>query len=176
VNNLVAAGIFYVAAAGNAGPNCGTIAGPPAIYDASFVVGSTDSSDALNSFGNGPSSRGPITGDPLIRPDVVAPGVSVYSSIPTNGYGYKTGTSMATPHVAGAAALLMSAFSALKGKPGEVASILRETAVRSGVTDPVTQSCGGIASTVWPNYALGYGRVDALAAYSDVIFIDGFDR
>jgi subtilisin family serine protease len=107
---------------------------------------------------------------------VVAPGVSVYSSIPANGYGYMTGTSMATPHVAGAAALLMSAFSALKGKPLEVASILRETAIRTGVTDPVAQTCGGIASTVWPNYALGYGRVDAFAAYSDVIFIDGFDR
>ena len=172
VNDLVAAGIFYVAAAGNAGPGCGTIAGPPAIYDASFVVGATDSSDTLA----GISSRGPVTGDSKIRPDVIAPGVSVYSSIPTNKYTMMTGTSMATPHVAGAAALLMSAFPALKGKPAEVASILRETAIRNGVTDPVTQSCGGVASTVWPNHALGYGRVDAFAAYTDVIFINGFDR
>ncbi len=183
VNNLVAAGIFYVAAAGNAGPGCGTIAGPPAIYDASFVVGSTDTSDVLYSAAQG-SSRGPVTGDTKIRPDVVAPGVGVNSSCPpgspigcpTSGYMVLTGTSMATPHVAGAAALLMSAFPALKGKPAEVASILRETAIRNGVTDPVTQSCGGIANTVWPNHALGYGRVDAFAAYTDVIFIDGFDR
>ena len=172
VNNLVAGGIFYAAAAGNAGSGCSTVAGQPAIYDASFVVGATNDTDALASF----SSRGPVTGDSKIRPDVVAPGVSIYSSLPSNTYGQLSGTSMATPHVAGAAALLMSAFPALMGKPLEVASILRETAVRNGVTDPVTQSCGGIASTVWPNYALGYGRVDVFAAYSDVIFIDGFDR
>ncbi|MGH8040606.1 MAG: S8 family serine peptidase [Rudaea sp.] len=172
VDNLVAGGIFFAAAAENNGTyGCASITDPPAIYDASFVVGATNSSDTLASF----SSRGPVTGDNLIRPDVVAPGVNVYSSIPTNAYTTMSGTSMATPHVAGAAALLMSAFPALKGKPAEVASILRETAVRQGVTDPVTQSCGGIASTVWPNYALGYGRVDAFAAYSDVIFIDGFD-
>lgn len=172
VNNLVAGGIFYAAAAGNAGPGCGTIAGPPAIYDASFVVGATDSNDALVGF----SSRGPVAGATKVRPDVIAPGYGVYSSIPTNGYANMSGTSMATPHVAGAAALLMSAFPSLKGKPAEVASILRETAIRAGVTNPVSQTCGGIASTVWPNYALGYGRVDALAAYNDVIYIDGFDR
>lgn len=173
VDNLVTAGIFYVAAAGNNGSaGCTSIAGPPAIYDASFVVGATGNTDALAGF----SSRGPVSGDTKIRPDVVAPGVSVYSSIPTNGYGYMSGTSMATPHVAGAAALLMSAFPSLKGKPAEVASILRATAVRQGVTDSVSESCGGIASSIWPNYALGYGRVDAFAAYSDVIFIDGFDR
>ncbi len=172
VDNLVASGIFYAAAAGNAGSGCVTVAGPPAIYDASFVVGATDNMDTLAGF----SSRGPVTGSGLIRPDVVAPGVNIYSSVTTNGYTTMSGTSMATPHVAGAAALLMSAFPALKGKPAEVASILRETAVRSGVIDPVTQSCGGIATTTFPNYALGYGRVDAFAAYSDVIFIDAFDR
>jgi subtilisin family serine protease len=171
VDNLVAAGIFYVAAAGNNGSGCTSIAGPPAIYDASFVVGATNSSDQLAGF----SSRGPVSGDTKTRPDVVAPGVSIFSSIPTNGYGFMSGTSMATPHVAGAAALLMSAFPALEGKPTEVGSILRQTAVRQGVTDPASQSCGGIASTVWPNHALGYGRVDALAAFDEVIFIDGFD-
>lgn len=172
VNHLVDAGIFYVAAAGNAGSGCASIAGPPAIYDASFVVGATDGNDTLVGF----SSRGPVTGDALIRPDAVAPGYNVYSSIPPNGYTTMSGTSMSAPHVAGAAALLMSAFPALKGRPAAVASILRGTTVQQGVTDPVSQSCGSITTTNWPNYALGYGRVDAWNAYDEVIFIDGFGR
>ena len=81
---------------------------------------------------------------------------------------------MATPHVAGAVALLLSAFPAFKGHPQKVAQILRATAVRQGVTDPVNQSCGGTAATTWPNNMLGYGRIDAWNAYREVIFIDGF--
>ncbi len=175
VANLVAAGIFYVSAAQNSGPNCETIEGPPATYDSSFDVGATDNSDTLANF----SSRGPVSTSLLVRPDVVAPGVSVYSSIPSSPfYGYKSGTSMAAPHVAGVAALLMAAFPALKGQPQEVAQILRETAVQTGVTDPISQACGGIPSTKFPNYALGYGRVDAWKAfvYHDEIFADGYDN
>jgi serine protease AprX len=174
VNNLVDAGIFYVAAAGNDGYFCGTVGDPPAIYDASFVVGATNGSDVLADF----SSRGPASGSALIRPDLSAPGVSVCSSVPTNSYSCNfNGTSMATPHVAGAAALLMSAFPALQGNPLEVAAILRETAVMQGVTDARLQSCGGTPITVWPNYMVGYGRLDVGAAfrYHDRIFADGFD-
>jgi subtilisin family serine protease len=72
---------------------------------------------------------------------------------------------MATPHVAGAAALIMSANPALKGHPAAVARILRSTAVQVGVTDPVNQTCGGTARTAWPNYMIGFGRIDAFAAY-----------
>ena len=106
-----------------------------------------------------------------------APGVNICSSVPGNGYDCTfSGTSMATPHVAGAAALLMSAFPSFIGKPASVASLLQNTAVRQGVTDPFNTTCGGIPKTTFPNYILGYGRIDVFAAYSEEIFPDGFDR
>jgi subtilisin family serine protease len=168
VTNLIAGGVLFVAAAANDGPSCSTITAPPAIYTASFTIGATDSSDALASF----SSRGPVLGrlrlNPFaspIKPDVSAPGVNVPSAWPPNTYANLDGTSMATPHVAGAAALVMSANPALKGHPAAVAEILRDTAVTVGVTDPVNQSCGGTSRTTWPNYMIGHGRIDAFAAY-----------
>jgi serine protease AprX len=177
VNNVVAAGIFYVAAAQNSGPNCSTIFDPPGTYDASFTIGATDTSDALAGF----SSRGPVPGSDLIRPDISAPGVNVFSSLPTNTYGTLSGTSMATPHVAGAAALLMSVDPALKGHPDQLADILRQSATTDGVTDPVNQTCGGTTRDQWPNNMVGYGRLDVYAAAvlvqtaEDTIMADGFD-
>ena len=156
VDNLVAGGIMFVASAGNDGSGCSSILTPPAIYDSSFVIGSTTSSDAMSGF----SSRGPVSGSGLIRPDVSAPGSNIRSSVPGGGYGSMSGTSMAGPHVAGAAALLMSVNPALKGHPDQIAQILRDTAVPISVN----QTCGGIGPDTWPNYVAGYGRIDAYAA------------
>jgi len=178
VDNLVAGGIFFAAAAGNGGSGCGGIVDPPAIYDASFVVAATDSGDALASF----SLRGPVAGATRVLPDISAPGVSVTSAWNDGGYRLDSGTSMATPHVAGAAALLMSVDPSLKGHPDQIADLLRASAVTDGVTDPVNQSCGGTPDDVWPNNMLGHGRLDVYAAAvlaglgtDDTVFADGFD-
>ena len=65
----------------------------------------------------------------------------------------------------------MSANPALKGHPAAIAQLLRETAVTAGVTDPVNQACGGTPRTTWPNYMIGYGRIDAFAAYQASITV-----
>jgi subtilisin family serine protease len=173
VANVVAGGILFVASAANDGPACETITTPPATYDASFVVGATDSSDRMAGF----SSRGPVAGSSLVRPDLSAPGVNVLSSVPPSSYTTMSGTSMAAPHVSGTAALVMSVDPALKGHPDEVAAILRTTTVTDGVTDPFNSGCGSLTMADWPNYQAGYGRLDAYAAavLADTIFADGFD-
>lgn len=174
VDNLVAGGIFFAAAAANDGPSCGSITSPPAIYDSAFVVGATDSSDRMANF----SSRGPVSGVTLIRPDASAPGVSVSSSWNNGGYKTISGTSMATPHVAGVAALLMSVNPALKGHPDQVGQLLRDTAKRQGITDTYNTGCGGLSMATWPNYQAGYGRIDAWSAAikADTQFKDAFDE
>jgi serine protease AprX len=165
VTQLTSAGILFVAAASNAGPACGSIGDPPATYAATFTIGATDSADTLADFSaRGPVKR-PLAGSRQVKPDVSAPGVDVYSAWPPTGYTFLNGTSMATPHVAGAAALLMSAVPALKGHPQVVARLLRDTAVTDGVANPVKQSCGGTRRSDWPNNMVGHGRIDVFAAY-----------
>lgn len=171
IDNLVAGGILFVAAAGNGGSGCDTIIDQPATLDSAFTIGSTTSSDTMSSF----SSRGPVTGANRVKPDVVAPGSSVRSVTNASdiAYAVMSGTSMATPHVAGAAALVMAVNPALKGDPQRVMDILRQTAV------PITstQVCGAIPATTFPNPVQGYGRIDALAAVilADTIFKNGFE-
>ena len=176
VENLIDAGILFVAAAGNDGSACSTIFNPPAIYSKTLTIGGTNSSNNMYSG----SGRGPVAGSATNKPDVIAPGQSVRSSVPNyanlaNGYYSSfTGTSMASPHVAGAAALLMSANPSLKGNPQAIADLLRSTAVPLTST---TQVCGGIPATTFPNPVQGYGQIDVNAAFlvTEKIFADGVD-
>ncbi len=151
-----AAGIMPVVAAGNEGvKGCSSLVDPPAHYDASYSVGAFNASTGeIASF----SSRGPVTidGSNRVKPDITAPGVSVRSALRSGGYASLSGTSMATPHVAGAVALLWSARPELRGKIDLTENILNESAIRVETTD-----CGAGGAQ---NNVFGFGRLDIKAA------------
>ncbi|MDW5549084.1 S8 family peptidase [Methanosarcina sp.] len=130
INKVVAAGIVPVIAAGNDGLyGSGTINCPGDELN-SVTVGATDSSNSIAYF----SSRGPVTlnDQTYIKPDVSAPGVSVPSTYPGDGYASGSGTSMATPHVSGTAALILQKNPTMK--PSEVKQKLESTAKNLGST------------------------------------------
>jgi len=141
-----AAGLVLVAAAGNSGdgnPNTNEYS-YPAAYDSVIAVGATDKSDTAPSWSN----SGPYL-------ELAAPGISIYSTLPTYGvtlsgtygydYGTLSGTSMACPHVAGTAALVIASDSTLTNVG--VRTCLKTTADDLGA---------GGWDTVY-----GYGLVDA---------------
>jgi subtilisin family serine protease len=158
VENVRAAGIMVAISAGNTGATCSSLRNPAGIYDAAFSVGATDSSDNIAYF----SARGPVTvdGSGRLKPDISAPGVSVRSSFPGAGYGRLSGTSMAAPHVAGAAALLWSAAPQLVGDVDTTEEILN----RAARPQTTTEGCGGDGADDVPNNVYGWGILDALAA------------
>ena len=161
IENLRAAGVFMSVSAGNDGDNCSTIDSPPALEDAAITVGATGlQTDTIAGY----SSRGPVIVDSSNRrkPDLVAPGSGVRSSYPPTGYATLYGTSMASPHVAGAVVLLWSAFPYLSRDVDYTEFILEETAVQL----TTTEACGGDSPTEVPNNVYGYGRIDVLAAYN----------
>jgi serine protease AprX len=159
VDAMRAAGIFMAVAAGNDGPSCSSIRHPPAIYDAVFTVGGTELGDAIRPT----SSRGPVRADGSGRakPDIVAPGTAIRSAYPRDSYRALSGTSAAAPHVAGAVALLWSAYPWLRRDVERTEQLLRASA--AGLT--TTAGCGGDSATAVPNNTFGAGRVQVAAAY-----------
>jgi len=130
-----AAGIFPAFASGNSGPAPGSVRIPGA-YPASFAVGATDASDEIADF----SSQGPTPCDGSTKPDISAPGDGILSAVP-GGYDIMSGTSMATPHITGAVAVLRSINPALT--VDQLESALVAGAKDLGVPGPDNSSGAG---------------------------------
>ncbi|OLF05207.1 hypothetical protein BLA60_37245 [Actinophytocola xinjiangensis] len=143
-------GALFVIAAGNTGPGKETVS-TPGTADSALTVAATSKTDTLADF----SSRGPRTGDGALKPDLAAPGVDVVAAraagtalgTPVDDrYTSASGTSMATPHVAGAAAILAQAHPDWSGQ--RIKAALMSTAKDTGHTV----------------YETGAGRVDLARA------------
>jgi subtilisin family serine protease len=133
-NNAMAAGVVVVVAAGNSGSAYSTI-GSPGNAGQVLTVGASDNNGAIAGF----SSRGPIPGKAYVKPELVAPGVEINSAKPGGSYVRLSGTSMATPHVAGGAALLKQLYPTLT--PAELKTLLINTSRNLG-QDVFTQGAG----------------------------------
>ena len=167
IASIRASGIFPAFSAGNNGSaaadGCGRL-GSPGDNPSSFNVGSTDSNDNISSF----SSRGPNPFTGATGPEVSAPGSSIRSSLPGSTYGSLSGTSMASPHVAGSVALLISLEPQLRGQIEQLEELLRKTAVPR----TSSQTCGGVPGSEIPNNVFGWGRLDVKAA-ADMMYQAG---
>ncbi|MCI0616909.1 S8 family serine peptidase [bacterium] len=157
-----AAGITTVAAAQNQGSSCGTVDFSPGIYSSAYTVGSTTMSDQLSGF----SSRGPADFTGLMKPSIVAPGSGVRSAYNTSDSAYATfsGTSMATPCVAGGIALLYSAAPSYRDDVDAT-----ETLMNDGATPlpAIVEACGGDYVN-GPNNSWGYGLMNVSTTYNNV--------
>ncbi|WP_173156662.1 S8 family peptidase [Phytohabitans suffuscus] len=160
VNTLTAEhGTLFVVAAGNSGSSDGSVESPGSA-EAALTVGAVDRSDELADF----SSRGPRIGDEGMKPDITAPGVDIVAARAAGTatgapvgehYTAASGTSMATPHVTGAAALLAQQH------PDWEAGRLKATLMAAAEPNP---SLTG--------YQQGAGRVDVARAIAQSVTTD----
>ncbi|GAF77256.1 unnamed protein product, partial [marine sediment metagenome] len=139
INYAWSKGVIVVAAAGNYGNTAPLY---PAYYTNCIAVAATDSLDRLAGWSN--------YGDWV---DVAAPGVGIYATLKNNGYGYKSGTSMAAPHVAGLAALVFTTLSDTNG----------DDKLNDEVRSRIEVNCDDIGLS-----GIGYGRINAARAVDSV--------
>ena len=162
VRSWLMAGIAPVFSIGNSGSNCMT-AGSPGDYFLVTGVGATDFDDVLTDF----SSKGPGNFR-WLKPDFVAPGGYIRSSVRNNdsAYAIYSGTSMSAPHVSGTIALMLSANpdSGLV----DLYKSLATTTVRDMGAPPDPGICGGRSYDVYPNAIYGWGLIDASAAVASI--------
>ncbi|MFF0435586.1 S8 family serine peptidase [Streptomyces sp. NPDC004327] len=153
-------GTLFVISAGNSGPGATTVTSP-GTADFALTVGAVDKSDALAGF----SSRGPRVGDSAIKPEITAPGVDIVAAraagtslgTPVDAnYTSLNGTSMAAPHVAGAAALLAQRHPDWTGQR-----------IKAALTTHAKPS------SAYSVYQQGNGRVDVPAALDPALELSG---
>lgn len=159
VDRLSKSGTLFVISAGNEGGDY--TVGAPGAATSALTVGAVDRDEALAGF----SSRGPRVGDNAPKPDLTAPGVGIVAARAAgtglgapvgDGHTALSGTSMAAPHVAGAAALLAQAY------PDWDGAQLKDALVSTAAPNPQL-----------PVFAQGAGRVDAARAAGQPVYATG---
>ncbi|MFE6037875.1 S8 family serine peptidase [Streptomyces sp. NPDC056452] len=158
-------GTLFVIAAGNAGPGAGTVRSP-GLAARALTVGAVDGDDKMAPF----SSRGPGNSGGSLKPEISAPGVGIVAaradgtSLGTpvdDNYTSLSGTSMATPHVAGAAAIMAQIHPDMNGE--QLKNALASTAKNLPVVTPFDEGAGrvdltnGIRSTVFASAKADFG-------------------
>ncbi|HEX6096582.1 MAG TPA: S8 family serine peptidase [Thermoanaerobaculia bacterium] len=136
VDAATAAGVVVVVAAGNAGEFHSI--GSPGVAATAITVGAAETATTLAEF----SSRGPTNRSGAIKPEVLAPGVAILSTVPDGQFGHSSGTSMAAPYVAGVAALLRAAHP--EWTPARVKAALVSTALPLAGEEVMAQGAGRV--------------------------------
>jgi subtilisin family serine protease len=148
LDNATLAGVVVCVASGNSGRYHSVSS--PGTSRRAITVGAVDAGNSVASF----SSRGPTPKDLTMKPEIGAPGVFINSSLPGNRYGPASGTSMATPHVAGACALLKALHP--DWTPAQIKTAIM---INAGFNDQETMGTGS-------------GRLDVYGAATGPLSID----
>lgn len=174
VDAWLAAGVYPVFSNGNASncdyptpPGLNTVGNPARSGNVTGVGSSGQSNGAYATHSNwGPTDNldtvNPVDGFNMLKPQVIAPGTDIRSSVPSSDTAYQggwSGTSMSAPHVTGLVAMMWQAAPCLVGDYAATESLIEQTATH------ITYNDGSpLTPTDYPNFATGWGEINALAA------------